>query len=212
MGKTKPRTKRRRKHGKPIELSLEELGLLTHIRSHLINGKFQHKNAATGKILGHDQSYISRIVTRLEEKGQITVEREHGARGLWLVAVLTPKQPHAPVHVAGCPCYQVLEPETDSATCTGEHNTVDSLPIAPLSVDGISLDSYKNTLYYDAPLHVAEDLAAARLKLKRLKDTSRQEFSQKNTKYYAREIRKAQDEVWRLQDLQAVDVLRGESR
>jgi hypothetical protein len=196
---TKIRTKRRRKHGKPVELSLEELGLMTHIRAHLVAGKFQHKSAAIGKIFGHDRTYISRLVTRLEEKDQIEVDRKQDARGLWLTTVLTPKQPRAPQHVDGCSCYQGLEPkigETGESTCTGEHNTVPSIPVVYKTV---SID--KNNALYDAPLHLDDLLAAARLRLGQLKSTRSQNFNQKNVKYYATEIRKAQDEVWRLQDL-----------
>jgi hypothetical protein len=134
------------------------------------------------------------------------VKRSHDSKGYKLPDLVAPKSQGAQVH-QGKPLDSKGFASKSGALeqkprCTGEHNTVALLPVDQLSVDQLSVDSYKNTVVYDAPVHLGfSDLAAARAKLARLREKAHQNFGQEMMKSDAKEIRKAQAEVYRLQDL-----------
>jgi DNA-binding MarR family transcriptional regulator len=190
------RKKQRRFREKPVDLTLDELGLLTHIRAHLICGKFQHTNKSTGLIFGVDESTISRIISRLEEKGKITMDRKQDSRGVWMTSIITPKSAHAAAHEARCACYQDLRAESGVSTCTGASHT--TLQSSSTPTDLYSL--IKRTESLHAPVHVA--LAAARQRLQKAKDSGARNFDRKQDNYHAREVHKALEEVRRLERLE----------
>jgi hypothetical protein len=178
---------------KPSGLTLKELGMLSHIRAHLVGGKFQHKNKHTAILFDCDESSISRLITALESKGEIDVERDQDNRGVWLTQVITPKKPHAPMHEAMCACYQELEHESGGATCTGASHTTLQRSKTP-NLQGSYIEG---SLVLDAPVHVA--LAAARQRLQKAKDSRASNFDRKRDNYHSRWVHSAQQEVKRLE-------------
>jgi hypothetical protein len=188
------RRKQRRHRHKPFDLTLDELGLLTHIRTHLVDGKFQHRNKATGAVFGVNESTISRLVARLEEKGAVKVDRTYDTvRGKWNVAVISPQTLHAPLHVGVCVCYQDLKSPSGSPsnepTCTGEEYR---------AIEALGSISLGGALTH-AQVHVA--LETARARLQRAKDARTSNCDYKRESYHAKEVRQALAEVRRLEDL-----------
>jgi hypothetical protein len=204
MNQPKTVRKPRRHRSRPIGLSLDELGLLAHINSHLVDGKFEHRNFDTGVIFGVNKSKISRLLNRLESKGAIAIERdpetgEHPydpVTGKRKIAVVILNSPVAQVHLVMNDAYQNLNNlESPSVTvankprCTGAHNR--EYIVEHSFIEGSALTG--------AQVQLA--LAAARARLQKQKELRTGNFDHKQVSYRAKEVREALAEVRRLEDL-----------